>query len=524
MLGYCHAMQEVSPKTRTLLATVAGTATLCVAGRWLYNRMLAGRSAKTDRGAMPTDDESIRAMARQIFTSGCEAVDPSVAMRRDLSLDRHGKLRIGREVAVNPLVVPVASLDTKCFTRILVIGIGKACVRMAEGVEAVLGDKIEAGFLITKYDHSKGHTLTSKFQIREAAHPTPDDAGVSATRELLKFLEGIDEKTLVLCCITGGGTALLCAPQAPLTLPKMSEATRCLLGCGCPIEEKNAVVKHLEEVKGGRLAQICEPATLVSLIVSDVVGDPLDTIASGPTVPDAENCTFEHCIKIIDRYPGLRQKLPLEAIQILEEGVKGLRRDTPKAGASAFHRSVVHIAASNEVAVNSCVAKARSLGFNAMALSSFMEGEATELAKAYIGLAKEVAKNGRPVELPAVIVGGGETTVTLPENHGLGGRSQALALSAMVGIDGMSGVAILAGGTDGGDGPCDAAGAVVTGGDAECARKLAFKAEDFLRRADSFNFFKDFETERYGKSNIMHLRDGPTGTNVMDLVIVLVTK
>jgi len=274
---------------------------------------------------------------------------------------------------------------------------------------------------------------------------------------------------------------------------------------------------------GGQLAKSCQSATLVTLLISDVVGDPVDTIASGPTVPDDDECTFAYCHEIIEKYK-LHDKLPASVRKTLDDGGKGLLEDTPKSTHPAFEKSIVQIAASNEVAVDACIAKAKELGFNTLPLSSFMEGEATELAKAYIGIAKEMHRNDRPVNRPAVIVGGGESTVSLPEDHGLGGRSQALALAALVGIDGIPGCAILAGGTDGGDGPCDAAGAVVCGGDADLARARGIDAETYLRRADAYNFFKTFESKVYGEgiNNIVHLRDGPTGTNVMDLVIMVV--
>jgi hydroxypyruvate reductase len=280
------------------------------------------------------------------------------------------------------------------------------------------------------------------------------------------------------------------------------------------------VLKHLCRVKGGQLARACEPAQLVSLLISDVVGDPLDTIASGPTAPD--DSTFERCLEVVDFY-HIGDKLPERAMNVLREGSAGKRPETPKPDSSCFRRGTIFIAANNAVAVDACVEKATELGFNSLALSSYMEGEATELAKAYVGIAREIKHNNRPVKMPAAIIGGGETTVTLPAaGGGIGGRSQALALSGLRLIDGMSGTAILAGGTDGGDGPCDAGGAVVCGSDASEARRLGFKVADFLQRADSYSFYKAFEQQKYGRQNVMHLRDGPTGTNVMDLVITLV--
>eukprot|EP00927_Polykrikos_kofoidii_P076533 TRINITY_DN73601_c0_g1_i1.p1 TRINITY_DN73601_c0_g1~~TRINITY_DN73601_c0_g1_i1.p1 ORF type:complete len:536 (-),score=59.24 TRINITY_DN73601_c0_g1_i1:138-1745(-) len=471
----------------------------------------------------PNDDDSIRNIARKIFSAACEAANPAVAVRRAMALSSDGHmLRIGRDVDTHRHIEVSGMVDLRTYTRILVIGIGKACIGMAEGTQSVLGSKLEAGFLITKYGHSDGHSLSDKFSIREASHPTPDQNSVNATTELLQFLSHADENTLIICLISGGGTSLLCLPQEPMVLSESQEVNEALLACGCPIEEKNCVLKHLSTVKGGLLARICEKATMLTMLISDVVGDPVDAIASGPTLPDASISTYAYCMQIIDRY-DLRSKLPASALQIISEGLEGKRPETPKHGDPAFRRNLVHVATSNEVAVDTAIQKAAQMGFNTLALSSFMEGEATELAKAYVGLAKEIWRNGRPVRRPAVLVGGGESTVTLPSDcRGVGGRSQALALSALRGIEGLEGVAILAGGTDGGDGPCDAAGAVVCGGDAATAAENGLVVDDYLQRADSYHFFQSFETAKYGKTNIVHLKDGPTGTNVMDLVIVLV--
>eukprot|EP00927_Polykrikos_kofoidii_P072171 TRINITY_DN6831_c0_g2_i1.p1 TRINITY_DN6831_c0_g2~~TRINITY_DN6831_c0_g2_i1.p1 ORF type:complete len:553 (+),score=100.59 TRINITY_DN6831_c0_g2_i1:18-1676(+) len=471
----------------------------------------------------PSDDETIRGLARKIFAAGCEAANPTIAVQRAMALDSSGcTLSIGRDVDTHRHIEVSGMIDLEAFDRIIVIGIGKACVRMAEGVQKIMGSKVESGFLITKYGHSDGHKLCGKFRIREASHPTPDENCVNATRELVELLSGTDEKTLVIALITGGGSSLLCAPQEPLCLSEFQQVSEALLACGCPIEEKNCMLKHLSTVKGGFLARLCAKATMLTLLISDVVGDPLDAIASGPTLPDSGISTYAYCTQIVDRY-GLRDRLPEVALQILSEGLEGKRPETPKHGDPAFRRNLVHVVSSNEVAVDTAIQKATELGFNTLALSSFMEGEATELAKAYVGLAKEISRNGRPVRRPAVLVGGGETTVTLPTHgHGLGGRSQALALSALRGIEGLEGVAILAGGTDGGDGPCDAAGAVVCGGDAAAAASCGLEAEEYMQRADSYHFFENFEKTQYGKTNIVHLKDGPTGTNVMDLVIVLV--
>eukprot|EP00403_Amphidinium_massartii_P027196 CAMPEP_0178393624 /NCGR_PEP_ID=MMETSP0689_2-20121128/12283_1 /TAXON_ID=160604 /ORGANISM="Amphidinium massartii, Strain CS-259" /LENGTH=471 /DNA_ID=CAMNT_0020014221 /DNA_START=30 /DNA_END=1441 /DNA_ORIENTATION=+ len=465
------------------------------------------RSPKRTRGKV-SDDEDLRRVARKIFKSACAAVDPKTAVLNSLTLEG------------SVLKMQGTSLDVAQYTNILVLGAGKACMGMAEAVQQVLGDRITKGIVITKYGHAKGHTLSSKFQVFEASHPTPDEAGVTATSRLLEAADEADDKTLVLCCISGGSSSLLVAPADGISLEEMKQATKLLLGCGCPVEEKNAVLKHLSRVKGGQLTAHCQPARVWTMILSDVVGDPLEDIGSGPTVPDVS--TYIDCLRILGAH-GVLDSFPVSCRERIIRGSAGLLKDTPRQGDKDFTGCLTTVVAGNKTAVDAALAEAQAQGFSSLALTTFAEGEATEIVKVFTGIAKEEVKFNRPVPTPACIVIGGESTVSLPKSPGKGGRNQLMALAAALQIQGMNGVAILCGGTDGGDGPNnDSAGAVVTGSDIEEGEKLNLDAKRYLDNCDSYNFFESFEIEKFGRTNVMHLRDGPTGTNVADIVIILV--
>lgn len=315
---------------------------------------------------------------------------------------------------------------------------------------------------------------------------------------------------------------MLAAPPEGITLAEKREATKQLLGCGCPIELKNGVLKHLSQVKGGQLLAACQPATVASLIMSDVVGDPLDVIGSGPTVPDLS--TFQECMQTLREYKIL-DSFPAKCRDHLERGAAGQIPETPKQGDAMFKRSVMEIVASNATAANAAIVEAQKQGFSTMLFSTELEGEATEVAKTLVAIAKEEVKRQRPVKLPACIVAGGESTVTLPPNPGIGGRNQLMALSACKLIDGLKEVAILCGGTDGGDGPAnDSGGAVVVGSDAKAAKAAGLDIASHLEGCNAYRFFEKLEDAKYGKHNVLHLRDGPTGTNVADLMVVLVRE
>ncbi len=338
----------------------------------------------------------------------------------------------------------------------------------------------------------------------------PDEAGVTGARRQLELLRDLAPDSLVLCLFSGGGSALLPAPAIGISLAEKQETTRLLLACGATIDEINALRKHLSSVKGGLLARAAAPANILSLMLSDVIGDPLDTIASGPTSPDPT--TFAHCLELIDRY-ALRQQLPIQVRRHLEDGCSGLLRETPKCGDSCFAAAENCVVGNSSLAIDAACEKARALGYEVIVLTSRLQGEARDAAATLTAIAQEIATADRPAPHPACIITGGETTVTL-RGEGKGGRNQELALAAALHLDGWPAITLLSAGTDGTDGPTDAAGAVADGHTLTRARKHGLEARDFLARNDSYCFFQALNDL---------LITGPTGTNVMDLQILLVS-
>ena len=444
---------------------------------------------------LPENAALQRAHAHDIFAAGLRAADPRQCIRRVLALD--GDVL---HICETPYF-----LDR--ISRLLVIGAGKATPAMAAAVEEILGDHISAGAINTKYDHS---LPLARIATTECSHPVPDQAGVAGTESILSLLTDLDEETLVICLFSGGGSALLPAPADGLTLADKQATTQHLLSCGATIDEVNAVRKHLSGVKGGLLARSAQPATLVTLALSDVIGDPLDTIASGPTHPDST--TFADCLEIVDRY-DLRQRLPTAVQQRLEAGIRGDLPDTPKTGDPCFSRTATHVIGNNALSIAAAHDKAIELGYTPLVLSTRIQGEARDVAAVLVAIGQEVCTSDRPIPRPACIICGGETTVTL-RGEGKGGRNQELALAAALHLDGWDGITLLSGGTDGTDGPTDAAGAIVDSHTLSRAHQVDLNAADFLARNDSYRFFQALDDL---------LITGATNTNVMDLQIVLVS-
>ncbi|HSC35082.1 MAG TPA: glycerate kinase [Thermodesulfobacteriota bacterium] len=440
--------------------------------------------------------ERLRKDAVSIFEAGLKAVDPENAVKRHLML-KNGVLQVnGSRYALSR------------FENIYVIGMGKAAAPMARAVEDILGDRITAGIINVKYGHT---AALKKVKINEAAHPLPDEAGLEGAREIAALLGITGERDLVVFLISGGGSALLPLPAEGLTLEDKQNLTQSLLECGATIHEINVLRKHVSRVKGGRLARLACPSTLISLILSDVSGDDLDSIASGPTVPDRS--TFGDCLEIIGKY-GLEGKLSAGLVNYIERGEKGEAEETPKPGDPAFERTENVIVGSNIAAARAAKERASELGYNSLILSTSIGGETAGAAKLHAAIAREVVSSGNPVDAPACIVSGGETTVTI-RGKGKGGRNQEFALAAAVDIDGLENVLVMSGGTDGTDGPTDAAGAIADGTTIERARKLGLDTNRHLGENDSYNFFKPLGDL---------LMTGPTNTNVMDLRVVLVSK
>ena len=433
----------------------------------------------------------------QILNAALAAVNPYTAVKAALHRDGD-RLILGERV-----------FDLADFDRVLVMGAGKAGAPMTQAVEEILGDRISTGLVVVKTGHS-GPTRT--VEIVEATHPVPDQAAADAGARILALAEGAGERDLVIALISGGGSALLTAPAPPLTLTDLQEAGKLLLASGATIQEFNCVRKHLSAVKGGQLARAAAPATVITLVLSDVVGSPLDAIASGPTVADPT--TWADAWAVVDRY-NLADQLPPAVVDRLRAGLAGDLADTPKPGDPIFARTVTQIVADNRVAALAACAEAKALGFNTLLLSTFVEGEASEVAKLAVALGREVQANGDPVAAPACLILGGETTVTLGSNPGLGGRNQELALAAALGLEGTAGITVVSLATDGSDGPTESAGGLVDGGTVQRSRQQGLDAPKSLRRHDAYPFLK--------KTDDL-LMTGPTQTNVNDLIFVFVSN
>jgi glycerate 2-kinase len=440
--------------------------------------------------------------ALRIFRAALAASGPAEAVLRHIRL-ANGTLIAGRRRyrLAKPLA-HVRGSATPPFRNVYVIGAGKAGASMAQAVERLLGKWINGGLLNVKYGHT---ARLRRIELNECGHPIPDENGVSGARRIAEIARQAGANDLIVCLISGGASALLPLPAPPVTLEEKQETTRLLLKCGADIHELNCIRKHISLIKGGQLARLAHPATVLTLILSDVTGDDLDTIGSGPTVPDRS--TFAQARAILDRY-GIARDVP----QSVRERLSLESPETPKPGDTVFENVQNLIVGSNRLAVDAAAREAKSLGYRTIVLSTFIEGESREVAGVHAAIAKEIRATGRPVKPPACVISGGETTVTVG-GEGLGGRNQEFALAAAQGIDGLEGVVILSAGTDGTDGPTDAAGAITDGTTIARANSKGVDAATFLSNNDSYHFFE-------GLGDL--IKTGPTGTNVADVRIVLV--
>lgn len=432
-----------------------------------------------------------RARVLAVLDAALDAADPEKAIRQCMTLS-------GDRLHIGDRLYSLAE-----YQHIYVIGGGKAGAAMAKAVEAILGDHITGGVVNTKYGYTKPTRIV---RINEAGHPIPDEAGLSGAHHMLDIARKASEDDLILCLISGGGSALMTAPVEGVTLADMQQLTDALLGSGATINEINAIRKHLSQLKGGHLARLAYPATVISLILSDVVGSPLDVIASGPTVPDS--ATYAEARAIIDRY-GIAENIA----ESISAHLTRAEVETPKAGDPIFEHVQNQIIASNQVAAQTALAHARDRGFNSLLLSTHIEGEAREVAKVFAGVAHDIAKHERPLSRPACLIAGGETTVTL-HGEGRGGRNQEMALAAALKLDGLGKDAmVITLATDGTDGPTSAAGAIADGTTVERARAAGLDPWDYLANNDSYTFWQQLGDL---------LVTGPTNTNVNDLIFVFV--
>jgi len=437
----------------------------------------------------------MRKDAAEIFFKALENVQADAAIQRHCKFD--GKnLHIGdREYCLEK------------YKNLFVVGAGKATASMASAMEDLIGDKITEGIITVKYGHV---TDLNHIHLIEAGHPLPDKNGQHGAISILDLVKKAKKDDLVLCLISGGGSALMPLPYDGLTLKDKQDTIKVLLSCGANIHEINSIRKHTSKIKGGRLACAAFPATIVTLILSDVVGDNLDVIASGPTVPDLSS--FIDCMEIFHRY-NIIHKIPKNILNHIDSGVSGRIQETPKSGDPAFDRTYNLIVGSNIESLTAAKEKAESLGYNVLILSSMIEGETRHIAQVHGAIAREIIKTGNPLSPPACILSGGETTVTL-SGKGLGGRNQEFVLSAAIDISGKGNIVILSGGTDGTDGPTDSAGAISDTLTLKRAEKIGLDPYHFLSNNDAYHFFQKLDDL---------LITGPTNTNVMDLRIVLVT-
>jgi len=437
-------------------------------------------------------ERRLRQQALSIFRAALAAADPAAAVNRHVCV---------RDEAV---IAGRTRYALRSIRKIHVVGAGKAGARMAQAIErlALPANKRGQSLVNVKYGHV---TKLRWVELNECGHPVPDQAGVRGAMRIAEIASGAGAGDLVICLVSGGASALLPFPAPPVTLEEKQAVTKLLLACGATIHEINAVRKHISAIKGGQLARMAYPARVLSLILSDVIGDDLDVIGSGITAPDA--ATFSDAQGVLEKY-GILDQVPGAVRERIHAGVNGTVCETPKRGDPAFTRTENRIVGSNRLAVQAAAAQARKLGFHTMILSTQIEGETREIAGMHAAIAKEIVHYGRPLQRPACVISGGETTVTLRGN-GLGGRNQEFVLAAALQIAGLPHTVVLSGGTDGTDGPTDATGAIADGFTANRDPN----GRRYLDANDSYHYFE-------------HLGDlimtGPTNTNVMDVRVMLI--
>ena len=430
-----------------------------------------------------------RKLCKDIFNDALQAVDPYKAVHNILSISK------------NRLVANQHSFDLHKYTKIIVLGAGKAAYTMASATQDILGNTIDDGLVITKTGH--GQPL-SRIKVVEGTHPLPSEANFSNAKELIKIAENSDKNTLVIFLMSGGASALLPAPVAGISLDDKLKVTKTLLDCGATIHEINCIRKHLSALKGGRLLKLLQPATTISLVLSDVVGDDLNAIGSGPLTNDPT--TFSDALNICKKY-DLEDLFPASVMNYLNEGASHKHEETlsekEEASLPVHHLMI----GTNSIAVEAAAKKARDLGFETTILSTTLEGEAKELAGFFAALLSHRANLNE--KRPLLLIGGGETTVSI-QGTGLGGRNQEFALSAIEKISKIPNAFVAGFATDGTDGPTDAAGAWC---DYKTLKQLKVKnlnPQSYLKNNDAYHLFKEINDL---------IITGPTGTNVCDIYL-----
>ena len=440
-----------------------------------------------------------------IFRAALNRVDPYLMLKKGVFC-KNNKLQIRSGQYCD-------DFDLSQFNKIVVTGTGKASAVMAKAMEEILAERLTEGLISTKYGFSQ--CLVS-IEIIEANHPVPDNNSMIAAQRIASLAEKADEHTLVICLISGGGSALMAAPykdeNISLSLEDKQEVTRILLACGADITEINCMRKHLSQVKGGRLAKLLYPATTICLILSDVIGNSLDTIASGPTSQDLTS--FKDIEIIVEKY-GIRDQLPTAVRQLIVKGISGEVPDTPEQNDKAFNNVHNYLIGTNYQALIAAEEKAQELGFDTEIITDCLEGEAKEAARSIFAIARYNCRYG--VSQPKLFIFGGETTVVLSENHGKGGRNQEMALAFVNELKrsgkGMDKAILLAASTDGNDGPTDAAGAWASLTELNKAETQSISPLDYLKGHDAYHFFEKIDSL---------YKTGPTRTNVGDIQLLLI--
>lgn len=439
---------------------------------------------------------------QEIFSKAVERVDPFKMITQNMRLE-------GDNLVIH-YEGKILQEDLRNYTKIVVLGIGKASSKMGKAIEEILGQRISMGSVITKYGHGEKLEI---IDVMEAAHPIPDENSIKGAGVLYKLAHEADEETLIINLVSGGGSALFSLPAEGVALKDIQEMTKVLLDCGADIKEINCIRKHISRVKGGHFARVSYPARMINIILSDVIGDRLDTIASGITV--ADNTTFAQAQGIIDKY-HIQDKMPASIVRLIRSGLAGDVPDTPKKGDPVFKKVTNILLGNNTAACRAARDHGASLGYNAYVLTSSLSGEAREIARFFTALAKDVDQNTSDFARPALIVAGGETTVTI-RGTGKGGRNQEMALAFLIDLiesyENFTNIYFLSGGTDGNDGPTDAAGAFAFFEMKDTIVQLGLNPSEFLENNDSYHFFE--------KLNGLVIT-GPTNTNVCDVQLLIV--
>jgi len=433
-----------------------------------------------------------RQIALEIFLAGIESVKPDKLIRNSIFWS-------GKKLVINNQI-----FDLSAVQNIYVIGAGKASALMAKALESVLGSAITGGHIVTKYGHS---VPLQYIGVSEAGHPVPDENGLKGTERIISFAQKADKNDLVICLISGGGSALLTDVPEGCTLADLASMNDLLLKSGADIGEINCVRKHLSAIKGGQLAKMASPAIIISLILSDVIGDPIDVIASGPTAPDES--TFADAATVLNHY-RLTSKVAPAILKIINDGVQGKRPETLKKDDPAVNQINNFLIGNNKLALQAAKSKAENLGFYTQIESSTLSGNVEEIAPIIVETAKKFSNEHKGRK--TCLLFGGEPTVKISGN-GLGGRNQHLALLCAKLLHNQADITILSGGTDGTDGPTDAAGAVVDNQTFNTAKIQNLDINQYLQNCDSYHFFKQ-------EGGLV--TTGPTQTNVMDIIIVLI--